>query len=118
MITPYDIVMTTFVLVSITGAIWANHQVSKAAKEGKLRVMGVHLERYAGRWEQKPDTEQDTERIDWIAANRDKMPDVYWRMGVTTETTFRNAVDIIMTDPEARRRWNDDPEARRRWSER
>jgi len=97
--------MPVFCVVSVVGTIWASHQVSKAAKEGKLRVMGVCVEKYGGRWEQKPDTENDTERLDWLAVNEDKVSDVYWRMGATTETTFRNAIDIITADPEARAKW-------------
>jgi|SRR5271170_4399277 len=99
MVTPYDITMGILFFGGSAGAIWSSYCLSKAVKEGKYRVIGVSIG--------MSDRLNDTDRIDWIAANRDKMPDVYWRMGVTTETTFRNAVDIVAEDPNVRLKWSD-----------
>ena len=82
----YDIVMVTLLLASTAGAIWASKQMSKAAKEGKLHVIGIVTR------ETRMD---DSDRIDWLAANRDALKDVYWRLENEDET-IRQAIDFFV----------------------
>ena len=37
----YDVVITVLAATGIVGAIWASRQLSKAAREGKLYVVGI-----------------------------------------------------------------------------
>jgi len=62
-------------------------QISKAAKEGKLRVMGVTTVRSSERMD-------DSDRIDWLAANRERLEDIYWRL-LNEGGTLREAIDYF-----------------------
>jgi hypothetical protein len=82
----YDIIMVTVIIVAGAGAIWASAQMRKAAKEGKLHVIGiVTRETYM----------DDSDRIDWLAANRGALKDVYWRLE-NEDTTIREAIDFFV----------------------
>jgi hypothetical protein len=37
----YDVTMIALIVVSTAGVIWASRKINKAAKEGKLRVIGI-----------------------------------------------------------------------------
>jgi hypothetical protein len=46
----YDIVMIALIVASASGAIWASRQMSKAAKEGKLHVIGIVTKENRDTW--------------------------------------------------------------------
>jgi hypothetical protein len=87
----YDIVMTTLLVSATVGGIWASRQMSKAAKEGKLCVIGkVRIGM------------DDSDRIDWLAANHSRLQDVYWRLE-NEEGTLRDAIDFFVRIDESAR---------------
>jgi len=83
----YNICILTFIILSATGAIWASMQISKAAKEGKLRVMGVTTIRSSRL--------TDSDRIDWLASNPERLEEIYWRL-LNEGDTMREAIDYFV----------------------
>jgi hypothetical protein len=44
----------------------------------------------------------DSDRIDWLAANRNALKDVYWRLE-NEDTTIREAIDFFVRNRELKR---------------
>jgi len=81
----YDAAMIALIVTATAAAIWAGQQMSKAAKEGKLYVIGVMT---------KETRMDDSDRIDWLAANPDMLQGVRWRMQ-SQGNTLREAIDFL-----------------------
>jgi hypothetical protein len=91
-VTLYDVVITLLIVVGLGLSAWASLEMEKARKAGKIR--------YIGRVRIGMD---DSDRIDWLAANRGRLKDVYWRLE-NEDTTIREAIDFFVRVNESERR--------------
>ena len=82
----YNIVMAALIIACFVGVWWASRQIAKAAREGNLHVIGIATR------ETRMD---DSDRIDYLAANRGVLNDVYWRLE-NEDTTIREAIDFFV----------------------
>jgi hypothetical protein len=81
--TLYDVVITSLIVVGLGLSAWASFEMEKARKAGKIR--------YIGRVRVGVD---DSNRMDWIAANHSRLQDVYWRLE-NEGGTVRDAIDWL-----------------------
>jgi hypothetical protein len=79
----YNIFIITLMIVGIGGTLWASIELEQARKTGKIRVIGkVRI------------GVDDSDRIDWLAANWARLKETYWRLE-NEGGTIREAIDWL-----------------------